>query len=98
MARELVKMVMLPRGETKNARSLEHLAGALPEDAVGTNPDEDGVFEVELEAADIDAARHRVWNAVSVAGINEHVMLLDDDDLPDEWRAHARLPHKPATS
>ncbi|MEA2156701.1 MAG: hypothetical protein QOE11_2841 [Solirubrobacteraceae bacterium] len=88
---------MKPRGEHKQRRSLEAIAAALGEDAQGTNPDEVGVFEIYLEADDLDEARQRALNAVDAAGSGDHVMLLETDDLPEQWHTRSGKPRAKPT-
>ena len=85
MPRETVEMLLLPRGEVKDKRSVERLASLLGDAAVVGEPDERRVFEVEIEADDVEQARHRVWNAVAVSGTTDNIKLLEHPDLPEQW-------------
>ena len=79
-------MLLLPRGEVKDKRSMERLTSLLGDAATVGEPDERRVFAIEIEADDLDAARHRVWNAVAVSGTTDNIKILDSPDLPDAWR------------
>jgi hypothetical protein len=89
-----VPMVLLERGETKNKRSHERFAQVLGEAASVGEPDARGVFEVELDVADEDAALRRAWNAVAVSLTTDNIVLLDRPDLPEEWRHLAGPPRR----
>jgi hypothetical protein len=64
--------------------ALEALAAALPDGRVG-EPDELGVFEVEVEADDQEDALSTVWDAVAAAGVDDHVLFLEHPELPEHW-------------
>jgi hypothetical protein len=99
MSRFSVEMLMLPRGETKNKRSHGQIAAWMGENATVTEPDENGIFEIEMETADMEEAIQHAWNAVGGSGTGDHVMLLATDDLPESWQVHAaRPPGQPAAS
>jgi hypothetical protein len=57
-----------------------------------TEPDEVGVFEASVEAADQEDALHQVWNAIAAAGADDHVCFLEHPDLPEHWRRKAATP------
>jgi hypothetical protein len=86
MPRETVEMFLLPRGEVKDKRSRERLAMALGDQVTVGEPDERRVFEIEIEAEDIEQARQTVWNAVAASGTTDNIKLLEIPDLPDHWR------------
>jgi hypothetical protein len=65
------------------------LARVLDHADVG-EPDELGMFEIELEAEDQEAALRTVWNAVAATGVDDHILFLDHPDLPEHWRPRAR--------
>jgi hypothetical protein len=90
MARQRVSMLRLTRGERAMA-AIAELAAALP-DADVAPPDQLGVFEIELDAADREAALLRVWDAVAAAGVDDHVVFLEHPDLPEHWRARVARP------
>jgi hypothetical protein len=76
-----------PRAE----RARTDLAAALPGAEV-TEPDELGVFEARVEAADKEGALQRVWDAMAAAGADDHVVFLEHPELPEHWRARAHTP------
>jgi hypothetical protein len=67
----------------------EEVRGALL-DALGdppaTAPDEDGTFEVTVEAETIDDALLAVWNALAASGADDHILLIEHPNLPEHWR------------
>ena len=71
--------------------ALEELAAALPDGRVG-EPDELGVFEVEVEAEDQEGALRKVWDAVAAAGADDHVLFLEHPELPEHWRTYSGRP------
>ena len=89
-----VAMVLLERGETKNKRSYERFAGVLGEAARVGEPNERGVFEVELDMPDEEAALQRAWNAIAVSLTTDNIVLLDRPDLPEQWRHLAGPPRR----
>ena len=92
-------MLMLPRGETKNQRSHAGIAAWMGPNSNVSEPDERGVFQIDLEAADLEAAREHCWNAVGGSGTADHVALLEHPDLPEHWHARAKKPRgAPAAS
>jgi hypothetical protein len=89
MPSQTVEMLLLPRGEVKDQRSMERLAALLGDAATVGEVDERRVFAIEIHEEDVDTARHRIWNAVAVSGVTDNIKLLDHPDLPDSWRAMA---------
>jgi len=90
MSEHRVAMLRLGSG-VRADRALAELDVALPDGRVEP-PDELGVFEVVLEAADQEAALRRVWDAVAAAGADEHVVFMEHPGLPEHWRARAGSP------
>jgi hypothetical protein len=92
-------MFMKPRGPERDGRSLKAFGSAMGEGVTGTDPDEANVFDVEIEAADLEDALQRISIAIGVSGTNDHILFLEDPDLPEEWLAHAGKPRaKPAAA
>ena len=81
----VVTMLMLHFGTPRDQQARAELAAALPDAKVG-EPDEVGVFEIELEAADLEDALQRVWDAVAASGADDHIVFLEHPDLPQHWR------------
>jgi hypothetical protein len=90
--RYLVGMLLLHPGTERNEEAREQLADALPEDAEVSEPDEVGVFEVSLEADDLEEALQAVWDAIAAAGADDHVVFLEHPDLPEHWRHRSGSP------
>jgi hypothetical protein len=89
MGRQAVAMLMLHGGTARDHEAREQLAAALPEDAEVGPPDDLGVFEISLEAADREQALHTVWNAVAASGTDDHILFLEHPDLPEHWRTRS---------
>jgi hypothetical protein len=78
-------MLMLHPGAARDRKAREDLAAALSDAEVG-EPDDVGLFEIRLEAADQEDALRRVWDAVAAAGADDHVVFVEHPDLPEHWR------------
>jgi hypothetical protein len=87
-----VGMLLLHGGTPKDVESRERLAEALPEDADVSEPDEIGIFEVELAAEDREDSLMKVWNAVAASGTDDHIVFLEHPDLPEHWRPKSGSP------
>jgi hypothetical protein len=80
-------MLMLHSGSPRDRQAREELAAALPADATVGESDEVGVFEIELEAGDLEGALHRVWNAVAASATDDHIVFLEHPEIPEHWRS-----------
>jgi BioD-like phosphotransacetylase family protein len=83
----LYRMVGGERGDEAVERLAEVLDGAEV-----TEPDEVGVFEVELETDDQEEALTEVFDAIAAAGVDDQIVLLEHPDLPEHWRSRASGP------
>jgi hypothetical protein len=92
MPRQRVAMLMMHLGTPRDRRAREELAAALPPDAIVGEPDEIGVFEIELEAGDFEDALHQVWNAVAASATDDHIVFLEHPDIPEHWRPRTGRP------
>ena len=36
--------------------------------------------------------RSEVWNAVALAGVDDHILFLEHPDLPEHWRSKSGAP------
>ena len=90
MSRHSVGMVLLTRGE-RAERARRALADALPGGEVG-EVDEDGTFEVHVDADGQNEALEQVWNAVAASGADDHVAFAEHPGLPEHWRHRAQAP------
>jgi hypothetical protein len=86
-----IGMLLLHPGTPRDAQAREQLAAALPGAEVGA-ADELGVFEIALDADDLEQALQRVWDAVAASGTDDHVVFLEHPDLPDHWRPRSARP------
>jgi hypothetical protein len=68
------------------------LADALADEASVGEADEDGAFDVTVEADDLDAALTLVWDAVAASGTDDHLLFLEHPDLPEHWRSRSANP------
>jgi hypothetical protein len=92
--RRRVGMLLIHGGTPKDRECRERLAEALPDDAVVGEPDELGVFEIELDAEDREDSLTKVWNAVAASGTDDHILFLEHADLPEHWRPVSGAPQR----
>jgi hypothetical protein len=90
--RHRVGMLLIHGGTPKDLECRERLSEALPGDTVVDEPDEFGVFEIELDAEDQDDALMKVWNAVAASGTDDHILFLEHPELPEHWRPKSGSP------
>jgi hypothetical protein len=86
-----VGMLLMHRNTPRDLAAREQLAAALPDATVG-EPDELGVFEIEVEADGQEDALRRVWDAVAASGTDDHILLMEHPELPEHWRRHSGMP------
>jgi hypothetical protein len=91
MARSKVGMLMLHYGTPRDRKAREQLAAVLT-DATITEPDDIGVFEIELHADDHEQALQRIWDAVAASGTDDHIVFLEHPELPEHWRPRSGRP------
>jgi hypothetical protein len=84
-------MLMLHPGTPRDHEAREQLAAVLPDAEVG-QPDEAGVFEIEIDAGDQEKALERIWDAVAESGTDDHIMFLEHSELPEHWRQFSGRP------
>jgi nitrate reductase NapAB chaperone NapD len=89
--RQAVAMLMMHFGTPRDREAREQLAAALPGGEVG-QPDDVGVFEVVVEADDLEQAIQQVWDAVAASGTDDHIVFLEHPDLPEHWRRVSGAP------
>jgi hypothetical protein len=86
-----ISMLMLHYGTPRDQEAREQLAVALPDAQVGA-PDDVGVFDVTLEAADLEDALLRVGDAVAASGTDDHIVFLEHPELPEHLRRRSGHP------
>jgi hypothetical protein len=84
-----IEMLMLHEGSPRDQEARQQLAEVLGDAEVG-EPDEVGVFDITLEADDLEEALERVWDAVAAAGVDDHIAFLEHPQLPEHWRPRSR--------
>jgi len=89
--RHTVEMLLLRPGIAGDREAVERLAEALPDAGVGA-PDETGVFDITLDAADQEEALQKVWDAVAASGSDDYVVFLEHPELPEHWRERSSTP------
>lgn len=87
-----IGMLLMHGGTPKDLECHQRLAEALPDDAVVGEPDDLGVFEIELDAKDPEDALKKVWNGVAASGTDDHILFLEHPELPEHWRAKSGSP------
>jgi hypothetical protein len=84
--------MLLVHGDTpRDEKAREELAAALPDAEVGA-PDDLGVFEITVDADDLEGALARVWDAVAASGTDDHLLFLEHPELPEHWRPRSGRP------
>jgi hypothetical protein len=79
-------------GTPRDDEARANLADALPDEASVGEADENGAFDVTVEADDLDAALTLVWDAVAASGTDDHLLFLEHADLPEHWRSRSANP------
>ena len=90
--RYVVAMLMVHVGTPRDQEARRQLADALPPGSEVAEPDEVGVFEVQVDAGDYEQALNIVWDAVAASGTDDHIVFLEHPDLPEHWRARSGRP------
>jgi hypothetical protein len=90
--RQVVTMFLQHFGTPRDDEAREQLAAALPDDAEVGEPDDVGIFDVELETDDREEALEIAWDAVAASGTDDHILFLEHPDLPEHWRARSGQP------
>ena len=90
--RQVVTMFMQHFGTPRDQEAREQLAAALPDGAEVRDPDEVGIFDVVVEADDLEGALLTVWDAVAASGTDDHLLFLEHPDLPEHWRERSGQP------
>jgi hypothetical protein len=86
-----IGMLTLHPGTPRDAEAREQLAAELP-GAIVSEPDETGVFEIELDGDDQEQALQRIWDAVAASGTDDHIVFLEHPELPEHWRERSSHP------
>jgi hypothetical protein len=86
-----IDMLMLHGVTPRDREARRQLADALPDAEVG-EPDDLGVFEITLEADDLDSGLQDVWDAVAASGTDDHILFLEHPELPEHWRPRSGRP------
>lgn len=82
---QTVRLALASDQDHPPEHALRDLAEALGHDGPLV-PDAEGVIEVQVEAADQDAAVKRVIDAITASGADDHVEIADHPDDPRHWR------------
>jgi len=86
-----VAMFMVHFGTPRDQTAREQLAAVLPDATVG-EPDDVGVFEIDIPADDQEDALIRIWDAVAASGTDDHIVFLEHPELPEHWRERSGGP------
>jgi hypothetical protein len=87
----VIDMLLLHRRTPRDREAREELAAALPGAEVG-EPDDLGVFEITVDADDLEGALQQVWDAVAASGTDDHIVFLEHAELPEHWRSRSGRP------
>jgi hypothetical protein len=91
VAQQAVAMLMLHGRTPRDEEARAQLSAALPDASIG-RPDEQGIFEIAVDAEDQEDALTRVWNAVAASATDDHIVFLEHPELPEHWRHRASRP------
>lgn len=84
--------MLLAHGDTpRDEKARDELAAAMPAAQIG-EPDDLGVFEITVQADDLEGALARVWDGVAASGTDDHLLFLEHPELPEHWRARSGRP------
>ena len=84
-----VAMLMRHNVSPRDREAREQLAAALP-GAKLTEPDDEGVFDIFLDADSEAQALERVFDAIGASGTEDHLAILEHPDLPEHVRSRSR--------
>ena len=90
-SRHEILMLMVHERSLRDLEARDRLSAALP-DAEISKPDDVGVFNVAVEANDLEQALQKVWDAVAASGTDDHIVFLEHPDLPEHWRQRSGRP------
>jgi hypothetical protein len=90
-SRHEIPMLMLHERSPRDLEARDQLRAALP-DAEISEPDDVGLFNVAVEADDLEQALRKVWDAVAASGTDDHIVFLEHPDLPEHWRQRSGRP------
>ncbi len=90
--RRKIGMLLFHGLTPRDLRARKELTAALPPGSQVSEPDEIGVFEVAVDAEDVEDALQRVWNAVAASRTDDHVVFLEHPDIPEHWRLRTGSP------
>ena len=93
MAQQTVEMYLLHGSSPRDRDARAELAQALGDDVTVGPADDVGIFEITLDAPDIEAALTRVWDAVAASGTDDHLVFNMHPDLPEHWHRVAGGPN-----
>jgi hypothetical protein len=86
--RYTIEMLLVHGDTPRDLEARAQLAAALPGAEIG-EPDEVGVFDVAVQAEDLEGALERVWDAVAASGTDDHMLFLEHPELPEHWRSRS---------
>jgi hypothetical protein len=90
MPQQTISMLLLHYGQGgRDEQAREALARVLAGVEV-TEPDDVGEFQVILDAADLESALTRVFDAVAASGTDDHIVFVEHPDIPGHWRTAPR--------
>ena len=85
MAEFKVSLETLGHDGVGTAAAYQRLGEALGTGRLG-DIDEAGIVEATVVADDFEAALRTVWDAVALAGADDHFVFAEHPDVPGHWR------------
>jgi hypothetical protein len=86
MSEQIVKLVRDPRAGHPYEHALADLSRVLGDRASVGQPDEAGVVEVKVDAAELEEAVKLVFDAVAESGADDHFEIAEHPEIPYHWK------------
>jgi hypothetical protein len=86
MSEQTVRLVVDPEATDPYQHALQELRQVLGDDVEVPDPDDAGVIEVKLDAADLEEAVRRVFDAMAASGADDHFEIAEHPEIPGHWR------------
>jgi hypothetical protein len=86
MSEQTVRLVVDPEATDPYQHALQELRQVLGDGVEVPDPDDAGVIEVKLDAADLEEAVRRVFDAMAASGADDHFEIAEHPEIPGHWR------------
>ncbi|MEA2426438.1 MAG: hypothetical protein QOF37_66 [Thermoleophilaceae bacterium] len=86
MSEQIVRLVREPHAGHPYEHALADLRRVLGDRAGVGEPDEAGVVEVRVEAAELEEAVKLVFDAMAQSGADDHFEIAEHPEIPYHWK------------